>query len=416
MSDTAKTENSIVDIEAEKQAHITAIQEVIAKIDKIADELESEVPECQELGQLTDKACDLMFETGMGSAYLGKELGGMGLYPGEALPIMARAAKVDGSIGWLATIFASGGLLANYMTDSVSEQLYSGGGHVAFSAVSNGFGTAVQTDEGWVVTGKYRYASGIKHARYAFVPAMQIIDGKMVPPPEGYKFFPIPVEKVKLGGGWDVIGLKATGSVDFSVDGLLIPHDHMANLILPPLKGGKASSGGLLVLIPIMHLGFAIGITERILEELKIIANREPAGPPGAKAMSQKETFRTEYTEKYMKFRASNALIDEVMSDIDDATRRGEKLTTRQESMLRAVTIHSHELTREIAEWAFKRGGGTALRDGTLNRNIRDALAGCQHFIASDAHYSTIGIDLLGAPEGHGWKGMFEFGELPPMP
>ncbi len=400
---------------SEKEAHKLSVQKVLNNIEKIASELEAEAAPSEELGKLTDKAVELIGSSGMTEAYLPKELGGMGLYPGEAMPILERVAYIDGSIGWVNTIFAAGGLLTSYLPDSVTSELLSGEDVTCFGAVSNGKGTAVLTEDGWKISGSYRYASGIKHSQYIFMPAMKVIDGKPIPPPVGLGFFLIPTPAVELAGGWDTIGLRSTGSVDFSVKDLMIPKNYELNVMAPPSKGGRATKGGVWLNIPIMHLGFALGITERILDEVKVLSNRKPP-IPNATSLAEKESFRIQYARKYMEAKAARAVVKEVMDDIDETLRNGKKLSTRQESMLRSITIHAHDVTRDIANWAFKYGGGTSLREGTLNRNIRDALAGCQHFVASDVHYINVGFDLLGAPEDHGWLGLFNFGPKPPMP
>ncbi|MCA8889748.1 MAG: hypothetical protein KDA46_13015 [Parvularculaceae bacterium] len=411
-SDAATRSNQLDAFDDSKVLHQKAVEKVIAKVDAAAAELGAEAEPSEALGKLTDKAVELSFATGVFDVYLPKELGGMGLYPGEALPIMERVAYIDGSIGWVNTIFAAGGLMVSFLPDQVSDALLSGDEKVCFGAVSNGMGMAEQTDEGWKISGSYRYASGIKHAQFVFMPAIKVIDGAAVPPPAGLGFFLVPTSEVKLGDGWDVIGLRATGSVDVSVENVVLPKENELNTLGLPSKGGRATSGGMMVLLPIMHLGFAMGASQRILDELKNNSNRKPP-VPNATSLAESDVFRVEYARKYMEAKASNAAVKEVMEDIDDTLRAGNKLSTRQISLLKAVTIHSHEVLRDIANWAFQRGGGTALREGALQRTIRDALAGCQHFIASDTHYKSVGFDLLGAPDGYGWINPVEFGPLP---
>ncbi len=389
------------------------VNDIIKKIEAIADDLEAEAVPSEELGKLTDKAVELMFSSGIVDTYLPKKLGGMGLYPGEAIPILERVSYIDGSIGWVNTIFSSAGLLVNYLSDEILNEFSSQDEVVMFGAVSNGKGTAELTEDGWKISGNYRYASGIKHAQYVFTPAMKIIDGKPVPPPQGMGYFLVPTSEIELQGGWDTIGLRATGSVDFSVKDCVVPKDYELNVFAPPKTGNRAIAGGLVLNIPIMHLGFALGITKRILDEIKVFSNRKPP-VPNVSSLAEKETFRIEYSQKYMAMKSARALVKEVMDDIDNTLRKGEQISTRQKSMVHAISIHSHEVARDVANFAFKRAGGTSLRKGVLQRLIRDAIAGCQHFIVNDSHYNNIGFDLLGAPDNYGWTGVFQFGPLPP--
>lgn len=399
----------------DKRENAAAVAKALEDIAHIAQELEVEAPLSEGLGKLTDRAVELLFSNGIHNLYAPKELGGLGLYPGEALPVLKRIAYIDGSIGWVSTIFAAGGLLINYLAPEVSDSILASDDNICFGAVSNGQATAELGPDGWKISGNYRYGSGVKHANYVFMPAMKIVNGEPLPMPQGMGFFLVPASALALAQGWDVLGLKATGSVDFSVKNLQLPHNHETHVMAPPARGGRAASGGLTVLIPIMHLGFALGIVERLLDEMKAVAGKKPP-MPGAPSMGETDYFRTEFARKYAEAKSAEAWVTQVMADIDETLRQGRGMTTRQHTLLRAVNIHAHEVARDIANWAFKRSGGVALRDGTLQRTIRDALAGCQHFIASDTHYVNVGFDLIGAPEDFTWLGLFAFGPAPKMP
>jgi hypothetical protein len=66
--------------------------------------------------------------------------------------------------------------------------------------------------------------------------------------------------------------------------------------------------------------------------------------------------------------------------------------------------IYLHESLRELAEFVFANAGGIALRAGTLQRWVRDALAGCQHALVKDTLYPDIARELLlGADEDLVW-------------
>ena len=386
---------------------------VMEKIAAIADELEAEAVPSEELGKLTDRAVALLQGADVTKVFLATELGGMGMYPGEAFPILDRVSQVDGSIGWVNTIFAAAGNVVGFLSEDASRELYRDE-EPLFGVVSNGGGQAVKVDGGWRVTGAWRYASGSKHASYIFCPAMKVVDGEMVPMPAGYGFFLVPTSQISYGGGWDTLGLRATGSVDVSCADAFVQEKHVANLFAPPQLGGRAAAGGFFVLVSLMHLGFATGITRRLLDEIALFANR-PATRPGAKPVAEGERFRVEYAKKEMEAAAARALVVEVLADIDDTLRDGGSVSRRQTSMLKGASIHAHDVARDVATWAFRRGGGVALRDGALQRAIRDALAGCQHFIVDDSHLAGVGHDLLGAPDNFVWMGV-DFVELPPQP
>ncbi len=396
---------------AEPQHHLDNAEIVAAimrKLESVADDLKAEAAETEETQKLTDRAIELLLETGVTRVFLPKELGGLGLFPGEALPILDRVAQIDGSIGWVNTIFAAGGHMIDYLEYDPARAIIDSG-EPLFGAVSNGAATAVAVEGGWKLTGSYRYASGSKHTRFIFTPARKIVNGEPVEGPPA--MFAVPTSEIAYGGGWDTIGLRGTGSVDFTFTDVFVPAAHEAVVLGAPILGGDEALGGVGLLIPLMHLGFATGITRRILDDAASNASRPPSRP-GARRQADSDRFRTEYAQQEMKAQAARALVTEVLADIDDTLREGCGLSRTQTSMLMGANIHAHDVAREIAEWAYRRGGGITLRAGDTQRAIRDALAGVQHFIVDDSHMVNVGWDLLGAPANYIWMGP-TFGPIP---
>lgn len=384
------------------------VKDTLKRLEDVAAELQAEAAATEEDQKLTDRAVELLIDAGVTRVFLPRELGGMGLYPGEALPILERVAQIDGSIGWVNTIFAAGGHMIDYLEYDPAKEIIDSG-EPLFSAVSNGGATAVAVEGGWELTGAYRYASGIKHARFVFTPAQKIVDGEPVVGPPA--MFAIPTSEIHLGEGWDTIGLRGTGSVDFTFTDVFVPAEREAVVLGSPILGGNEALGGAGLLIPLMHLGFATGITRRLLDEVAANANRA-SSRPGAKAQAANDRFRIEYAQHVLKAKAAHALVTEVLADVDETLRDGCGLSREQTSMVMGANIHAHDVAREVAEWAYRRGGGVSLRAGDFQRTIRDALAGVQHFIVDDSHLIGVGWDLLGAPANYIWMGPM-FGPIP---
>jgi hypothetical protein len=57
----------------------------------------------------------------------------------------------------------------------------------------------------------------------------------------------------------------------------------------------------------------------------------------------------------------------------------------------------------EIANFAYKYGGGVSLRAGALQRGFRDIHAGAQHILTSPVLLRECGRELLGAAQGEIW-------------
>ena len=86
-----------------------------------------------------------------------------------------------------------------------------------------------------------------------------------------------------LANDWNVLGLRATGSVDYTITDLFVPNEfsHPPG-VLQPKRGGNVYLIGLLGVAVIGHTGFALGVGRRALDEIAAFARRaiRPDRPP----------------------------------------------------------------------------------------------------------------------------------------
>ncbi len=370
-------------------------------VEEVAAELEAEAQACEALGKLTDRALELLRGTGVGWGWVPEELGGFGMLPSDVYPVLERIARIDGSIGWIATIVASSGpLLANLDQDTAKVLLADG--LPMFAASGAPTGRAVAVDGGFRFSGSYQYSSGGLHADYVFCMGL-LFDGD-APVPVPPSLYLIPSSAVTHGGNWDTLGLRGTGSVDFTVEDYFVPAEHVVNPLAEPNSATPAALGGNFLLIHLMHIGWASGMVRRMLDEVVEHAQR-PSSRPGAPTKAENPAFRREYAEHETAAKAARALVVSVLADIDATLLRGESPSRRQITELFGASQNLHETARQTALWGFTVCGGASLRAGVIQRVFRDTLSGCQHLIADPNHLSTIGHELLAAPPESFWIG-----------
>ncbi|MER7180750.1 hypothetical protein ABT404_14930 [Streptomyces hyaluromycini] len=366
---------------------------LLATLDAMADDLQAEGPACDDAGKLTERTVELLRDSGLGWMYVSKDLGGLALSPSDSAQVLERFAYIDGSISWTGGIFAGVGYLTAFFDKAVEKTLLADG-VPNFSATAYPSGRAVRVEGGYRLTASYSYCSGLPNADYVLCNSF-VFDGDQ-PVPGPPVIFLVPASATTLRGNWDTIGLRGTGSVDFTVTDYFVP-DHHAVPMSPRLAAG---------MLAMVHLGrqtWASGTTRRLLDEIAAFASRDPK--PGATRLADNPVFRTEYADFELAYRSARALGAEVFAEVDASVASGEPLSRRQTSLLAGASVHMHDICRDVALWAFNKGGGTALRAGTLQRVIRDAISGCQHAVISRSQLADIGHELIGAPPELQWLG-----------
>ncbi|MEV4400022.1 acyl-CoA dehydrogenase family protein [Nonomuraea sp. NPDC049607] len=357
--------------------------------------IESEAAEAEALGRLTEPVVTALHEAGLFDVWLPAPLGGAELSPPELLAVFEELSYADPSTGWvvMATTLENGTGGA-YLGDEAVEDIFRGPRTPLFAGQGTRPGTAVPEDGGFRLTGRWSFASAMPHARY--VHSLGVVEGT-----GEERIFITPVEDAKLLGNWDVLGLRATGSVDYAIDGAFVPESRTHPFAQrEPLRGGAIYRLGLLDQALICHSAWALGVGRRLLDELvRHVAAR--AGRPGQLAAG--DTFHTGLARAEAAHRAARALVRETWDDTARTLDAGGPLSTRQETMVRLALNHATSTLTDVAGFAYTSGGTTALRDGLLQRLFRDAHAGAQHITSGPQALRECGRELAGLAPGEEW-------------
>jgi indole-3-acetate monooxygenase len=297
------------------------------------------------------------------------------------------------------------GTAAAFLDDAAVGEIFGGGALPIIAGHGGANGTAIVERDGYRLSGNWRYGSGTKHAQYIHSGAVVIENGAPRLMPDGQpeiRIFVTPRRDALLADNWNVLGLRATGSVDYTITELFVPEGwtHLPG-ILAPNRGGNLYLIGLLGIAVIGHTGFALGVGRRALDEIAAFA-REQSGPTGR--LRDSDSFREQYGSAEAHFRAARALVYDTWRDIEAATRRGQCMTTRQTTLARLAMSHVTSIAADICSFAYRTGGGVALRDGPLQRCFRDIHAGTQHLHAQPLILRECGRELAGLAEGQIWS------------
>jgi hypothetical protein len=119
--------------------------------------------------------------------------------------------------------------------------------------------------------------------------------------------------------------------------------------------------------------------------------------------LKDSDRFLTGYASAEAHFRAARALVFETWRDIEETIAKGERMSTRQVSLARMATRHITDKAAEAAIFAYREGGGTALRESAIQRCFRDIHAGTQHLHTSWPIFKEAGRELAGLAEGEQW-------------
>jgi alkylation response protein AidB-like acyl-CoA dehydrogenase len=370
--------------------------DVITRAKRVGALARQYAKESEDLGQLAPPVAEALHTEGLLGMWVPRSLrGGLELDPVSSLEVIESVSYGDPSAGWvLMAASLAIGTGAAYLKDEAVKELFGGQRLPVIAGQGTRPGIAKPTKGGFNLSGSWSFASGIKHGTH--IHTLGVIEGT-----NEARIFVLPVGKAKLIDNWDVLGLRATGSIDYTTDNVFVPepYTHMATTD-KPLRGGHLYRIGIIGFAAICHSGWACGIGRRVLDEL-IATVAEKAGRPGTLADSA--SFQEEFANAEAVVRSARAFVYETWNDVSATLARGEEISVRQHSLIRLALAHATWSAHEAAAFAYKAAGTAALRAGTIQHLFRDMHAGTQHITSSPPVYACIGRELAGLAKGKKW-------------
>ena len=384
---------------------MTDANELLEKARAISGVLEEEAQESDALGALTDRSIAALRSGDFFALMVPECLGGVEASPVAAMKIVETLSHANGSAGWVVmAIGLATGTAAAFLDNSAIEEIFAGDAVPIIAGHGGANGTAIVEGNGFRLKGSWRYGSGIKHATFIHSGAVILENGAPRCGPDGnpeIRIFVTPRRDVVFADGWNVLGLRATGSIDYTMTDVFVPEEFTPPPgLLQPKRGGPLYLIGLLGVAFIGHTGFALGVGRRALEEIAAYA-REQSGPTGR--LRDSESFREQYGTAEAQYRAARALVYETWADIEASISSWKVMSTRQMTLARLCLSHVTSTVADICNFAYRTGGGVALREGPLQRCFRDIHAGTQHLHAHPLIMRECGRELAGLAAGQVW-------------
>jgi alkylation response protein AidB-like acyl-CoA dehydrogenase len=371
-----------------------AASDLPARAESLIPLVDEQAQAAEEKGALTDAVVEEFHRTGLISMWVPRSLGGAELDPVSSLEVIEQISYADPSAGWVLMAAAlATGTGAAYLQDSAVNELYGGDRLPVIAGQGTRPGNAVPQDGGFLLSGSWSFGSGLLHSSHTH--SLAIIEGT-----REARIFVAPVEKATFLDNWDVLGLRATGSIDYAMDNVFVPEEFTHFATSESTKRGSVYALGIIGFAMICHSGWALGVGRRMLDELVNLVQSK-AGRPGAQA--ERDSFQESFAKAEGAFRAARALVYETWKDVRETLDRGEPLSVRQHTLIRLALTHATWAVHDVAMFVYLTAGTTALRSGTLQRLFRDVHAGTQHVTSSPPVIQACGRELAGLADGKAW-------------
>ncbi|MPZ56653.1 MAG: hypothetical protein GEU91_09205 [Rhizobiales bacterium] len=367
----------------------------------IADTLRASGSKSEELGTLAPEAVKALRETGMFRLKLAHEMGGAEADPVTEMLVLEGLAYHDLTSGWCTMVGATGiASLGTFLPPAGIGKVFKDGKIPTASISFFPAGRAVREGKGYRVNGRWRFNSGIRHAEW-------VLGGTVVEGTEAENggapivmFSVFPAADVTLYDNWGgVVGLKGTGSCDFSVENYELSPDFtfVWDLLAPkPLRGGAGYLLPPFSYVAKEHGSVAIGAARRALDELIVIATTT-RGMFRSSRLDERQVVHRLIGQADLKLRAARALMHERYEALYEKAKAGQLPDGTDIADTRAICVHATDVAIEIATMAYHFASTTGLHHPhVIGRLLRDLNTAGLHQVMSDTAYENHGKFRLG--------------------
>lgn len=345
-------------------------------------------------GRVAEPVIEALYACGAIGVLTPRELGGSEMTPRQAMDVYRTLSYADPSTGWVAmALNLSTGFAGAFFERSAAEELFSTP-RLGIAGQGTRAGRAEPVEGGYLVSGQWSFASGIKHATHLHTAAADTKTGET-------RFFIVPVAEVDFVDNWNVLGLRATGSIDYTLDNTFVRTEFSyPSLSTSPNTGGWLYHVGIGNFASINHGAWALGVGRRLLDEL---AKSVQSKTGRAGAWIDNPSFHEQFANAELRLRSAHALLYTVWEEIEEVLSGGDRMSVRQETLNRAALCNATEALDEIAGFVYRSAGSDALRQGVIQRLYRDVHGGTQHISSSPVILQSAGRQLAGLAEGQKW-------------
>jgi alkylation response protein AidB-like acyl-CoA dehydrogenase len=353
---------------------------------------------------MTTPIVEAFAASGLNHLQVPKELGGFEADVDTTLDVLEEMASQDGSVGWSFMANANATAMCSMVDPDVARTMLEGRPDVVCAGQFVSRGKAQRVDGGFQVHGRFQFGSGITRATWVGGGALvRDADGNAERNDAGVPkvlAFLVPSTSVEITGNWDVMGLRGTGSFDYSINEQVVEDGRTFWLFDgEPRCGGGVYRLGVVGFAGIGHSGWALGVARRALDEIEGILTAGRARIGGGQ-MRDDQVIQRSFSQHTLALRSVRLLVHDTIGGIVERLDRGDPMTKAMQDELVSAVTYQTDVCMDVVRWAYMTSGSSGLRNpSVLQRCFRDMCVGAQHLYVDPRCHDEMGKGLLGTEQ-----------------
>ncbi|MEU3347497.1 acyl-CoA dehydrogenase family protein [Streptomyces sp. NPDC006700] len=354
-------------------------------------------------GRVVAAVIDALAGEGLLSLTVPRRYGGAETNSRTTVDVLAALAQADGSTGWSAMLLNIGNWFATTWPVRAQDEIWGEDPASRCCVVLAPSAEGRRVEGGWVVSGRWPYASGSYAASHAIM-------GFLAPREDGGADHALAVlhpGEWTIERSWFPIGMRATGSDTVVAEEVFVP-DHRAQYFDDLVKGDYATelrdsepraNAAFLPTGTVIFGGIQIGLGRAALEHsLERMKTKGVVGTAYTRTRNS-PVHQVAVAQAMSKVDAAELLAHRACRDIDEAALRGDYPGELARARVRHDVGHIVTLVQEAVDALLKAAGSSSFMEtSTLARLFQDVGMAGSHVHATPGIAADVyGKLLLGA-------------------
>jgi 3-hydroxy-9,10-secoandrosta-1,3,5(10)-triene-9,17-dione monooxygenase len=381
---------------------VPSAAELIARAAGIRPLLERNADEADRLRHLPDENVHALHETGLCRLMVPQRLGGYETDIHTYIAVIAEIGRGCGSTAWTASLLNVCAWLTGLFPERAQQEVWGANVETWVAGSLAPKGEARPADGGWIVNGRWPWASGCLHAQWAACGIMMKNErGEMA----NLGLSLTPMADLSIEDTWYMAGMKATGSNTIVAKDVFVPEHRF--LPYPSAFQGSYRTeytdealyrAAFVPFTILILIGSQLGVAKAALDHVIGYASRRGVTHTNFEKQTESTGFQIQVAEAAMKIETAYLHAFRAADDLDrDARdRRHPDLTER--ARVRADAALVAKYCREAVDLLVSAHGTSSLADSNrLQRLWRDIHVASHHAITEwQVNLEIYGKALLG--------------------
>jgi alkylation response protein AidB-like acyl-CoA dehydrogenase len=341
--------------------------------------------EAERLRRLPDENVDALEQVGLFKLIIPRRWGGHCASFRTLVMTAAELARACPSSGWIQSIINNSTWTATLLPDRGQEEVFAGDPGARACSVYAPAANVRAVDGGFVISGRWDYASGCWHASWAVLGFLiQGADGTAA----DHGVAVIPMRELSIDDTWFAAGMKGTGSATIVANEVFVPHHRV--LSFPPLLAGERPAQrhngeftDYLSMMPILSVNLVappLGMAQAVLELVAEGTHRRGVTYTIYGRQSDSAVVHHQIGEAALKLDSAWLHTLRAADEIDAGGRAGRHLDYLTRARIRGDAGYAARLVREVIDQLISIGSSGAFAEANpLQRLWRDANLATRH-------------------------------------